>query len=66
MSDFKFDCPHCQQRMQVNAQHAGRQTECPACHHLIRIPAPPDAKPEEYKPQSGMTWDTFIPKKPEK
>ena len=61
MSAFKFECPHCQQRMQVESKHAGRQIQCPGCQHLIRIPASPDAAPEEFNPQSGMTWNTFVP-----
>jgi len=41
MSDFKFACPHCAQRLRVDERHAGRQILCPKCQHLIVIPAPP-------------------------
>ena len=61
MSDFKFECPHCQQRMQVQVIHSGRQIQCPGCQHLIRVPPPPGAAPEEINPQSGMTWNTYVP-----
>ncbi|HOX58665.1 MAG TPA: hypothetical protein PLC99_17420 [Verrucomicrobiota bacterium] len=60
MSEFKFSCPHCQQHMKCNADASGRQIECPTCHHLIRIPPVP-GKTAEYKPESGMTWGTFVP-----
>lgn len=60
MSDFKFSCPHCKQHLQVNEQFSGRQIQCPNCHHLIRIPPAP-GKTAEYKPESGMTWATFVP-----
>ena len=66
MTDLKFECPHCQQRIQIEAKNAGRQIQCPGCNHLIRVPAPADAKPGEVQPQSGMTWDTFIPIPPAK
>jgi hypothetical protein len=61
MNDFKFECPHCQQRIQVEAKHAGRQCQCPSCKHLIRVPAVPGTPEQEYNPQSGMTWNTHLP-----
>jgi hypothetical protein len=60
MSDFKFSCPHCNQHLQVNEQFSGRQIQCPNCNHLIRIPPAP-GKTAQYKPESGMTWATFVP-----
>ena len=60
MSEFKFSCPHCDQHMKCNEEASGRQIECPNCHHLIRIPAAP-GKTADYKPESGMTWGTFVP-----
>ena len=60
MSEFKFSCPHCDQHMKCNEEASGRQIECPNCHHLIRIPAAP-GRTAEYKPESGMTWGTFVP-----
>ena len=60
MPDFKFDCSHCGQRMQCDEKFAGKQIKCPACEHLILIPAPPNAAPEQYKPESGKTWATFV------
>ena len=59
MSEFKFECPHCQQHLQCEEQHSGGQIQCPKCHHLIRIPPAP-GKTAEYKPESGMTWQTFV------
>jgi DNA-directed RNA polymerase subunit RPC12/RpoP len=60
MSDFKFECPHCQQHLQCDEQFSGRQIQCPKCGHLIRIPPVP-GKTAEYKAESGMTWATFVP-----
>jgi hypothetical protein len=60
MGDFKFSCPHCDQHIKCNEEASGRQIECPACHHLIRIPPVP-GKTAEYRPETGQTWGTFVP-----
>jgi hypothetical protein len=52
-NEFKFYC----------SCHAGRQIECPACQHLIRIPNPPPGTGFTHvEPESGRTWDTHVPK----
>jgi hypothetical protein len=67
MADFKFHCPHCDQKMQCNDKMSGRQIQCPSCNHLITIPAMP-GHTAEFKPEVGNTWATFppraVPKKP--
>jgi len=60
MSDFKFDCPRCQQHLQCDEQFSGREIQCPSCHHLIRVPPAP-GKTADYQPESGKTWATFVP-----
>jgi hypothetical protein len=63
MSEFKFSCPHCEQHMQSDEKLSGKQIECPACHHLIRIPpSPAETARSEPSVESGRTWDTFVPK----
>ena len=59
MSEFKFNCPLCDQHLKADEQFAGRQIQCPNCNHLIRIPPVP-GHTAEYNPQSGMTWNTYI------
>ncbi len=59
MSEFKFNCPHCQQHLKCDESASGRQIQCPKCNHLIRIPAVP-GKTVEYRPETGMTWATHI------
>ena len=63
MAEFKFSCPQCEQHLQCEEIMSGRQIQCPACNHLIRIPPPP-WKPAEaaYSAESGKTWNTFIPR----
>jgi hypothetical protein len=60
MSEFKFNCPHCDQHLQCDEQFAGRQMQCPSCNVLIRIPPVP-GNTQAYEPKSGMTWDTHVP-----
>jgi DNA-directed RNA polymerase subunit RPC12/RpoP len=60
MAEFKFHCPHCQQKMACNETMSGRQIVCPACNHLITIPPAPGHTAE--KPQVGQTWATFPPR----
>lgn len=60
MADFKFNCPHCQQKMQCNVTMSGRQIVCPACNHLITIPVAP-GQTANYEAQQGQTWATFPP-----
>ena len=40
MSAFKFNCPHCQQRLEPPPELYGQAIECPACHGRIQIPFP--------------------------
>jgi hypothetical protein len=42
MSDFKFNCPHCQQSLEAPEEMIGETTECPSCKGQIQI-----LKPEE-------------------
>ena len=60
MSEFKFSCPHCHQHLQCDESHSGRQIQCPKCNHLILVPPVP-GKTADFKPQSGMTWNTYLP-----
>ncbi|HOX02743.1 MAG TPA: hypothetical protein P5555_09310 [Candidatus Paceibacterota bacterium] len=41
MSELKFACPHCEQRIAVDAQASGQTIECPGCRLPIMVPAPP-------------------------
>lgn len=40
MSEFKFSCPHCRQKLKCAGILAGKQIVCPACKHLFAMPAP--------------------------
>src|SRR5437867_1326190 len=38
MSDIKFSCPSCQQRIQAEEGYAGMQINCPACNSPLTVP----------------------------
>ncbi len=40
--DVIFDCPHCEQELEVDAGGAGSEIECPSCGEKITIPKPGD------------------------
>jgi outer membrane lipoprotein-sorting protein len=45
MSDFKFACPGCGQRILASDDYVGHQINCPACQTAITVPANPSAPP---------------------
>lgn len=40
--DVIFDCPRCEQELEVDAAGAGTEIECPSCSEKITIPKPGD------------------------
>jgi hypothetical protein len=43
MSEFKFACPVCGQRMAVDSSASGAQVECPTCFQIVIVPKAPAA-----------------------
>ena len=41
--DVIFDCPHCEQELEVESTGAGSEIQCPSCGERITIPKPGDA-----------------------
>ncbi|MGD9645287.1 MAG: biopolymer transporter ExbD [Pirellulales bacterium] len=44
---LRFACPHCQKRLKVAEQHAGRRVNCPRCGKRLVVP---DAEPTRTPP----------------
>ncbi len=44
MSDFKFDCPHCDQHLEAPPELMGEIIECPTCNKRIQLPEPAPRK----------------------
>src|SRR5579872_1008627 len=60
--DLVFNCPMCDQELEVDASGAGEEINCPACGKAIRIPEPnvppaaPAPAPAEGAPVEGGGW----------
>ncbi len=48
-ADFKFECPFCQQRIEVPSDMAGQIVDCPKCGKAIPVPIPPGV-PHSFSP----------------
>jgi len=44
MSQYKYACPYCGQRMEYTDAHSGLHIACPKCQHPIVLPAIPAGK----------------------
>lgn len=54
--DISFNCPICDQELEVDVSGAGSSIECPSCSNMIMVPQPPEgAAPSaaEEKPPSA-------------
>jgi hypothetical protein len=56
--DILFNCPHCQQELQVEASAAGSEIECPACSKSLTVPA---ATPENTVETPAAGEETTTP-----
>lgn len=43
--DIVFNCPKCEQELEVDSTGAGSQIECPTCHETITVPEPESLVP---------------------
>ncbi len=50
MSDFKFNCPHCQQPLEGPQEIVGTTINCPSCNGAIKLPDPATSQPQEAQP----------------
>lgn len=65
MSEFKFACPSCQQRIAADASWVGQQIACPACNAQITVPAPPAASGSvEPQPVGRLSVPKHVPTPP--
>jgi biopolymer transport protein ExbD len=56
---LRFACPHCQKRLKVADEHAGRHVNCPRCGKSLVVPdhentrTPPPLRPSEMLAAAG-------------
>lgn len=48
--DIVFNCPNCEQELEVESTGAGTQIECPTCHESITVPEPQTPLPNSASP----------------
>jgi hypothetical protein len=61
MSDFKFNCPHCQQSLEAPEDMLGQMIECPACNGSIQLPEPTPAPQRPMPKQKIVTHRSSAP-----
>lgn len=63
MSDFKFNCPHCEQSLEAPEDMLGQTIECPSCNGSIQLPKP-EPKPAPPRPAPKKKIVTHRPSIP--
>jgi transcription elongation factor Elf1 len=48
-SKIEFTCPFCNEKVSVEAELAGKRTPCPECRRIVKVPAPEDDKPKDWR-----------------
>jgi hypothetical protein len=60
---IKFTCYYCDEEIQVEAELAGKQTPCPECKRIIKVPMPVKDEPRDWRkvgprgPAAGLRRD---------
>lgn len=55
MSDYKFNCPHCNQSLEAPEDMLGETLDCPSCGGQIALPAPERPAPAPPSPPARQT-----------
>jgi len=51
---FTFSCPHCEKKLKIREELAGRSCRCPYCRSSIAVPTPPGFGEEQVEDYSGL------------
>ncbi len=60
---IKFTCPYCDEDIQVSADLEGKQTPCPECRRIIKVPVRQKTEPKDWRkvtprgPAAGLRRD---------
>lgn len=44
-----FECPFCFEAVEFPIDKAGKQSPCPACRRIVKVPVPKNAKPKDWR-----------------
>ncbi len=61
---FKFNCSHCQQRLEAPLDMAGEAISCPTCNREIVVPRPPASAPPPERKGNGPVMPGDLVLKP--
>jgi hypothetical protein len=64
MSEFKFACPVCGQRMAVDSSATGAQVECPTCFQIVIVPKAPVEGSKYHLSATQFIKPVILPPKP--
>jgi hypothetical protein len=60
---IKFQCPFCDEAVEVGAELAGKQAPCPECRRIVKVPLPVKKEPRDWRkvtprgPAAGLRRD---------
>jgi hypothetical protein len=60
---IKFNCPQCDEPVELDAELAGKQAPCPECRRIIKVPVPVKVEPRDWRtvsprgPAAGLRKD---------
>jgi hypothetical protein len=46
---FEAECPNCMEVVTWDAGKAGKQSPCPRCRRIVRVPLPSDGRPKDWR-----------------
>lgn len=46
---IQFNCPQCDEPLEVDRGRAGKNMPCPSCRNIVRIPIPKEDKPVDWR-----------------
>lgn len=64
---IQFTCPYCDEEIQVSAELEGKQTPCPECSRIIKVPVRQKTEPRDWRkvtprgPAAGLRRDEPAP-----
>jgi hypothetical protein len=63
LATISFTCPQCDEKVEVSADLAGKQTPCPECRRIVKVPLPQKIEPKDWRkadprgPAAGLRKD---------
>jgi hypothetical protein len=49
LAQIEFECPYCDTKVKVDSELAGKQTPCPKCRRIIKVPVPEKSQQKDWR-----------------